>query len=232
MRIAAGLACLIGCRAPAPAADPAAGGELRTFLFDNPRSLDPAVAADTISIEVAGQIFQGLLQYQPHHPTRGLEIAPAIAARWEVSEGGRLFRFFLRPGVAFHDDPCFPDGRGRDVVASDVTYTLSRFVRESRSGDIGLLLELLAGARDHRDGRATRISGIREEDAHTMTVHLTRSWQGFPFLMLHQPAWVVPREAIAVYGDRFAEHPVGTGPFRLAAWEPASHVLLVRHERY
>ena len=113
MRIVVGvvsLACLAGCGGPAPVAQPRRGGELRTFLWDNPRSLDPVEAEDTLSGEVAGQIFEGLLQYRPYHPTRGLELAPAIAERWQVSEEGRVFRFWLRRGVYFHDDPCFQAG--------------------------------------------------------------------------------------------------------------------------
>ena len=231
MRIVVGLVFLAGCSRPAPVAQPR-GGELRTFLMDNPRSLDPVEAADTISGEVAGQIFEGLLQYRPYDPARGLELVPAIAERAEIRDGGRVHEFTIRRGVFFHDDACFAGGRGREVTADDVAFSVTRSLRHGASGELGLALEFLRGARDFHEGRASSLSGIETDGPWTIRFHLTRPWAGLRSLLAFEFGWVVPREAFAKYGDRFSLHPVGTGPFRLGEWDPSDHILLVRNDRY
>jgi len=223
---------LCACDGPAPPRTPPRGGELRTFLHDNPRSLDPATADDIVSAELAGQLFEGLTRHAPYDPSRGLELVSGIAERWEVAEGGRLYRFTLREGVFFHDDPCFADGRGHAVTADDVAFSVSRFLRRNQGMDLGLVLEFLEGARDHREGRAPSVAGIRVEGPRKIAFRLSRPWGGFLHAMSRQVAWVVAPEAVALYGDGFATHPVGTGPFRLAEWNPSSHILLARHEHY
>ena len=39
----------------------------------------------------------------------------------------------------------------------------------------------------------------------------------------------VAREVVEFYGDRIAEHPVGTGPFMLTAWRRSSQMVLERN---
>ena len=40
------------------------------------------------------------------------------------------------------------------------------------------------------------------------------------------------REVVEFYGDDIAEHPVGTGPFRLAQWRRSSFLAFDRNPNY
>jgi hypothetical protein len=42
----------------------------------------------------------------------------------------------------------------------------------------------------------------------------------------------VAREVVEAYGDKIGEHPVGTGPFRLAEWKRSSRIVLARNPNY
>jgi ABC-type transport system substrate-binding protein len=42
----------------------------------------------------------------------------------------------------------------------------------------------------------------------------------------------VAREVVEFYGDRIGDHPVGTGPFRLADWRRGSRIVLERNPTY
>jgi ABC-type transport system substrate-binding protein len=42
----------------------------------------------------------------------------------------------------------------------------------------------------------------------------------------------VAREVVEFYGDKIVEHPVGTGPFRLAQWRRSSQIVLERNPTY
>src|SRR5262245_24382864 len=80
------------------------GGTYRRMLADNPATLDPAFLTDIYGRAVASQIFDGLVQFDPH-----LNPVPAIAEFWEASRDGRTWTFYLRRGVRFH--------HGREVTA-------------------------------------------------------------------------------------------------------------------
>jgi peptide/nickel transport system substrate-binding protein len=51
------------------------------------------------------------------------ELAPMLAERWQVLDGGRTWKFHLRKGVQFHG------GRG-EVTAEDVRFTFASVARE------------------------------------------------------------------------------------------------------
>ena len=51
-------------------------------------------------------------------------------------------------------------------------------------------------------------------------------------LTLATPLGAVAREVVEAYGDRIMEHPVGTGPFRLAHWTRTSRIVLERNPTY
>src|SRR5436853_2018484 len=51
------------------------------------------------------------------------DLSPMLAERWEVLEGGRAWRFYLRKGVQFHN------GQG-EMTAEDVKFTLEAIARD------------------------------------------------------------------------------------------------------
>ena len=83
-------------------------------------TLDPAHARSLELMWVADALYDGLVELSPE-----LEIKPAIAERWEWDEEGVVFH--LRKGVMFakQEDVIGLEG-GREVVASDVVYSLER----------------------------------------------------------------------------------------------------------
>ena len=72
-------------------------------------SLDPYSFGDTFTLSVLNHVYEGLVRY-----TGDLAIEPALAVSWETVTP-TIWRFRLRPGVAFHNgDPLTAD----DVIAS------------------------------------------------------------------------------------------------------------------
>ena len=58
-------------------------------------------------------LFDGLVEFD-----RDGRLVPDLAERWDVEEGGTLYRFTLRPGVTMHD--------GAELTADDVKRTVER----------------------------------------------------------------------------------------------------------
>ncbi len=54
----------------------------------------------------------------------------------EVSKDGLTYTFKLKEGVEFHDNKCFEGGKGREMVASDVVYSIMRLA-DPRNNAVG-----------------------------------------------------------------------------------------------
>ncbi|HOD99988.1 MAG TPA: ABC transporter substrate-binding protein, partial [Kiritimatiellia bacterium] len=91
------------------------------------RGFDPAHSVDEASVRAAGLVYEGLLQYS--YWTRPYRVEPLLAATMpELSADGKTWRFLLRSGIYFADDPCFvaSGGKGRELMAADVAYSIRR----------------------------------------------------------------------------------------------------------
>ncbi len=88
---------------------PTMGGQLRIPVAQ-PDSIDPLLTKSRDFINFSGLIYEGLFSYD-----KDLNIAPMLAESWEVTDGGKLWRFHLRKGVSWHHGGVF--------TAKDVKHT-------------------------------------------------------------------------------------------------------------
>ena len=53
-----------------------------------------------------------------------------------ISDDGLTYIFKLRKGIYFQDNPCFVNGKGRELTAHDFVYSIKRVadVKNSSSG--------------------------------------------------------------------------------------------------
>lgn len=208
---------------------PRPGGEFHVWEAPGLRGWDPHESADITSAVPLSQVFEGLVQYSPQDPN---EVVGAIAASWEISEGGRRYLFHLREGARFANDPCFPGGAGRRIVARDVAYSLERAFRKGARTILPSSFKEIEGAREFLAGEAPSIRGISVVDDRTLGIRLRRPRPALLHGLALNPGHVVPPEADEYYGEDVRIHPVGSGPFRCARWDPDRSITLVRNENY
>jgi peptide/nickel transport system substrate-binding protein len=181
-------------------------------------SLDPAFSRSLENIWAVNQLFNGLVQLDSN-----MNVKPAIAESWEVSDDGLEYRFYLRDDVYFHDHPLFKDGKGRKVVAGDFLYSFERLLSEELAAPgawvLAPLVEVNAG-------------GITTPDDRTLILKLKSSFPPFLGMLTMKYCSVVPREIAAHFGPDFRSNPVGTGPFRFQAWVEDTKLIMVRNENY
>lgn len=187
-------------------------------------SLDPALARNQANIWATTQLYNGLVELDST-----LHVAPALARSWTLTPDSRVYTFRLRPGVRFHDDPCFAGGRGRPLRASDVVYSFRRLldpVTASTGGWIfrGKVLSDSAGV--------PLDSAFVAPDDSTVIVRLRQPFAAFLGLLSMPYAFVVPPEAVRAYGRDLGQHPVGTGPFRFRRWDENTALVLHRNPDY
>lgn len=181
-------------------------------------SLDPAAANSLENIWPVNQIFNGLLEMDDN-----LHVIPCIAKDYTISANGMTYQFRLRNDVFFHDDPCFPEGKGRKVTSDDFVFSFRRLYDNSMSGAASLLYHV-----DRNKGS----EGFEAPDDSTFVVQLRHPFSAFLSILTMKYFSVIPREAIQTYGKDFRRHPVGTGPFVFKVWDEGTRLVLHRNEKY
>ncbi len=192
---------------------------LRLRLKDDPTTLDPAYVVDVPGGALAAKLYNGLVRFD-----RDGRIVPDLAERWEISEDGRTYRFQLREGVAFDN--------GREATADDFVYSFRRLLDPEVNSPRFWLLESVKGASEFREEKTDAVSGLRAEGSSVLEIELEEPSSLFLDYLAMPNAAVVPKEAVEKWGPSFADHPVGTGPFRLKEWRHNNRLILEKRPAY
>lgn len=206
------------------------------------KGLDPAFCDDLYSGTEVTRIYEGLLEYE--YLKRPYTLQPAIAeAMPTISKDGKTYSFKLKKDVLFQDDKSFKatDGKGRTVVAEDFVYSFKRLADPKLNSPMWWLFDgKIEGLNEWREAAAKAgktdyslpVAGLLAPDAGTLEIKLkSRSYQ-FIYTLAMPATVVVPREAVEEYGQEFLNHPVGSGAFKLAEYNPSSKIVYVRNPTY
>jgi peptide/nickel transport system substrate-binding protein/oligopeptide transport system substrate-binding protein len=206
--LAAVFVMLVACTSsPAAKRQPAAVAPTALRIgIRQPSTLDPVLRANPSDLLIARQIYEPLVGFDPETGA----LIPRLASSWDVVDGGKGFRFHLRPEARFQD--------GGAVSADDVAFELNRLARKGTNSGLAHLLELVVGYDQvHGSGVATDLSGVKVEDPHTLLISLTQVWFEFPYVLTDPSTAPIPSAAFQSDPTGFMRHPIGSGPYALAA---------------
>jgi len=170
--------------------------------------LNPILSTDTSSGAVEGVIFTGLTKVNEN-----LEVIPDLAQSWKISKDGKIWTFYLRRDVKWHD--------GIQFTAEDVKFTfdsiLNPKVNSVRRSDFII------------DGQPIQFKVI---DKYTLQAILPKPFA--PFLVRSGMS-VIPKHLLAgkdINTADFNRKPVGTGPFKFSEWKTGDYIKVVRNNDY
>jgi oligopeptide transport system substrate-binding protein len=192
------------------------GGEYRIPLASEPDSLDPAFITSIYAVNVAMNLFDGLVEFD-----KDVNVVPAIARVWKISRDHRTYTFFLHKGVTFHN--------GREVTAEDFVFSFRRILSPKTESPVASLFLNIQGAKAFHEGKSARIDGLRALDPYTLKIQLEQPFAPFLSILAMANAKVVPKEEI---GPLFGKRPIGTGPFIFSNWQSGGEILLTANDRY
>jgi ABC-type transport system substrate-binding protein len=205
-------------------------------------SFDPAQISDLYSRTVAAGIFDAPLEFA--FMARPFQLRPNTAAAMpEVSKDFRSFTIRIQPGIHFDDDPAF-GGKKRELTAADYVYSIKRhYDPRWKSGNLYILENAkILGLSELRqqaiDGKKpfdydTEVEGLRALDRYSFRIVLAEPSPRFLYNLADGSfTGALAREVVEAYGDKVGEHPVGTGPYRLAQWKRSSRMTLQKNSNY
>ncbi|MFO8234366.1 MAG: ABC transporter substrate-binding protein [Bacteroidales bacterium] len=179
-------------------------------------TLDPAFAKSQTLIWPVNQLFNGLVQMD-----KELNIRPAIAKEWEISEDGLEYTFYLRDDVFFHDHEQFSGKPERQVTAEDVVYSLKRIYAPKTASPGAWIFNNL-----NKDKGPVAVNDT------TVKIYLNKRFPAFLGLLSMQYCSVVPKKLVEHYGKNFGQNPSGTGPFKFSTWQDGEKLVFVKNQNY
>jgi len=220
---------------------------------EDPRSLDPQVSYDNVSRRVLEPLQECLLEYHPFK-TDPYQLSPCLLKsmpeRLEREGGGVTYKCTLKEGILFQDDPCFPNGAGRELVAGDVQFAFHRIadpkvecpaLSNLQDYVLGMEQAFEAAKKTGAYNYGKALEGLVVTGRHTFEIHLKAPYPQLLYWLAMHFTSPVAKEAVEYYDgkihdgkprDLFRFHPVATGPFKLQEWKRNSSIRLVRNSGY
>ena len=134
-----------------------------------------------------------------------LNIVPSLAKRWDISEDRKTYTFHLRNDVFFHDDACFPNGKGRKLTAHDVVYSFKRITDKATASPGSWIF----------NEKVDSINGFTAIDDTTFQLKLVRPYIPILGILSMQYCSIVPEEAVEKWGIDFRSMQLEPGLFNL-----------------
>ncbi len=179
-------------------------------------SLDPAFAKDQATIWATTQLFDGLVQVD-----KDLNVLPAIAEKWEISEDGKTYTFFLRKDVMFHPHELLNETQ-RKVTAKDFVYSFNRIIDDKVASPGKWIFS----------ERVDLKEPFKAIDEYTFQLKLRSAFRPMLGILSMPYCYVVPEEVVEHYGKDFRINPIGTGPFKFKQWRENEVLVYTKNENY
>ena len=182
------------------------GGTIIIGHSTKPDIINPILTSETISVNLMNLIFSSLVKID----SAGKPI-PDLAKRWEVSDDGLIWTFFLRDDVEFHD--------GHPLTAHDVEFTYKAMMDPKNSSTL---------AERHK----RLIDRVEATEDYIFRVSLKHPFAPFICGVVREIAPKHLLENVDLHSTPFNRRPVGTGPFKLTDWTENDTIILDANSNY
>lgn len=187
-------------------------GVLIVGQIAEPKALDPAAVTAVNDFRILMNVYDGLVRYKDGT----LEVEPALATDWTISEDGTEYTFTLRDGVKFHD--------GSDFNAEAVKFNFERMLNEDHpyhdTGPFPLSFFFSA------------VETVEAVDETTVKFTLNSPYAPFLSNLAYPTGLLVSPAAVEEHGAEFGRNPSGTGAFKFAEWRSNEAVVIEANADY
>jgi len=183
---------------------PLADKQIVVGMSYEPLGFYPLRALDSGSYYAQTLVYEGLVRYGPN-----VDVVPAIASSFSISDDGLTYTFKLREGVRFCD--------GQPVTYKDIeaSYRLAQSKGSPFKSDYAC------------------IERMEHPDASTVILHLSK--RSAPLLARLVELRILPAQITTARDlgkEKLSRTPVGSGPYRLVRWESGLELVFEPNEYY
>lgn len=195
-----------------------------------PPGLDPHTTTSVSASWILGSLFEGLVTLNPST----LDIEPGVATRWEISEDGTVYTFYLNPAAKWSN--------GDPVTAQDFVFSWRRSLSPVMANQNAYLLYPVANAEAYATGKLQDFDAVGakalSDDIFQVTLNAATPY--FLQLLNHQSTYPVHRPTIEKFGkatDRFTRwtrvgNMVNNGAFVLKEWKLNRRIRVEPNDQY
>ncbi|WP_428737375.1 peptide-binding protein [Sulfurimonas sp.] len=179
---------------------------LHLATSSNPSRLNPLLATDSSSSEIAGFIFNGLLKYDKENKN----IIGDLAKKYYFEDSKTLI-FKLQKGVKWHD--------GEEFSAKDVLFTYETLISNK------IATPYSSGFRF--------VESVELLDKYTVKVNYKKPYfKALEIWMMGIIPEHILNDEINFMSSKFNTNPIGTGPYKLSKLEFSKDIELVAFDDY
>jgi oligopeptide transport system substrate-binding protein len=191
-------------------------------LADVP-TLDPQLMNSIPSATIGYHIFDGLMR---NHVG---EIKPGVAERYDMSEDGKIYTFYLRNDAIWSD--------GEPITAHDYVYALRRLVDPTTASDYAFLVTTLIKNAGKINGGEMPVEelGVTAIDDKTLEIELVNAAGYFLSMTSMSQLCPVREDIVEKFSKEFAsdaEKNVYSGPFIVKDWKHEDRIILEKNPNY
>lgn len=179
-------------------------------------SLDPAITTESESFKVTANIYDTLVTYEKG----GSQLIPSLAESWQSSEDGLTWVFRLRKNVKFHDGTTFD--------AHAAAFNFERWMNSDSPYHTGHF----SYWNYNFGGFPGIVKSVVALSDYSLEIVLKKPYAPFLSTLAMPPFGMSSPEAIMKYNEKYSEHPIGTGPFKLQSWTKGKTIILERNDDY
>ncbi len=211
------------------------GGKLIIGEIVRPLSLFPHKLTRIEEAFICNQIYEPLIRLN----AKTLELIPALAEKWEISQNGKLITFHLRKNAKFQNNECFSNGKGREITTADVKYTFEKLCYDNPKNYhfYTICNDRIVGAKEFNEAmhsgntEKAEIKGLKIIDDYTFSIELKYpNYQSFLQLLATPIAAIIPKEGYEKYGEKLD---FGAGPYYIAkSLSDESQISLLKNPNY
>jgi peptide/nickel transport system substrate-binding protein len=199
---------------PTTAAAAAVGGALVVGLVAEPTSMDPAHPTDNNTISrVHPNVYETLVKFKQG----SYEVEPLVAESFTVSDDNLTYTFKIRPNMTFHD--------GTPLNADAVVYSFQRQLNADHP-------DADTGPFPFASWYYGSVDTIEKVDETTVAFKLKEAFTPFITNLAITIGAIVSPTAVAAQKGEFSSGGVGSGPFKVKAWEKGVKLTLERFDGY
>ncbi|MBS6610601.1 MULTISPECIES: peptide ABC transporter substrate-binding protein [Peptoniphilus] len=191
-----------------------------------PVTLDAQVGQDSYSKNIISNVYEPLVQIHEVEENK-LEVEPAGAESYDVSDDGLVYTFHLRD---------FEWEDGQAVTAGDYEYGIKRAADPDTAAQAAFLLDPIKNFKAVNSGEmAVDELGVKAVDDKTLEITLEAPAEYFIKIVPYRVMYPQRKDMVEKYGDSFGSSTDGIiscGPFKVTDWTHNSEVNLVKNDTY